>query len=55
MRVAHDKEIAELKASLGATSSAEIERLKAQHAEQMKQLKAEHEQLVAKLNASFDR
>ena len=36
MKAAHDDEIAKLRASLGQASSEEIERLKAQHAEEIK-------------------
>jgi len=55
MKIAHENEIAELKASLGATSSAELERLKAKHALEIKELKTQHEKLMASLNANFDR
>ena len=51
----HEREIAELRASMGASSSAEIERLKAKHAEEIKELKATHEKLIAQLNGNFDR
>jgi len=40
---------------MGAASSAEIERLKAQHAEEIKELKKSHEKLIAQLNGNFDR
>ena len=55
MQLQHEREMAELRASLGATSSAEIERLKAKHAEEIKELKAQHEKLIAQLNGNFDR
>ena len=38
INIAHEKEIAALRASMGAASSEEIERLKAKHAEEMKDL-----------------
>ena len=54
INIAHENEIAALRASMGAASSEEIERLKAKHAEEMKDQGRQHDEHVAQLNANFD-
>jgi len=55
LKLAHEREIAEMRANMGAASSDEIDRLKAKHAEEIKELKATHEKLISQLNGNFDR
>ena len=55
MTVSHEKEIAELRANMGAASSEELLRLKAQHVEDLKEQNQKNEKLIADLNANFDR
>lgn len=53
--MAHEKEIADMRANMGAASIEEIERLKAEHTEHLKELMQKHEKLIADLNGKFDR